>query len=196
MEGRVGNFTRNEERAQTPGHTPVILTGKLKANNGIYPTGLLLTRNAGGELIPLVIADNVAIETGDGDTKAFTGTLAAIPVEPGTVAITDGVETFADDGCGRLTGSAGGTGTVNYKTGVYSITFNANVVNEVDVVVDCTTAIAGVLDEETDTAKSGTGIYVAHGTVDTTVLKIGIASPAAPAAATLMLLQAKGIYPK
>lgn len=35
-----------------------------------------------------------------------------------------GVETFTDDYCGNLTGSLGGTGTINYATGAYSVTFN------------------------------------------------------------------------
>lgn len=40
------------------------------------------------------------------------------------VSFTDGVETFTDNYDGTLTGSAGGTGTVNYATGAYDITFN------------------------------------------------------------------------
>lgn len=39
------------------------------------------------------------------------------------VVITDGSETFTDDYNGVLTGSAGGTGTINYATGAYSVTF-------------------------------------------------------------------------
>lgn len=41
------------------------------------------------------------------------------------VTFTDGTETFTDNLDGTLTGSAGGTGTVNYVTGAYAITFNA-----------------------------------------------------------------------
>jgi hypothetical protein len=39
------------------------------------------------------------------------------------VTFTDGVETFSDNNDGTLTGSAGGTGTINYTSGAYSITF-------------------------------------------------------------------------
>lgn len=42
------------------------------------------------------------------------------------VTFTDGVEDFTDNYDGTLTGSAGGTGTINYATGAYSITFNAS----------------------------------------------------------------------
>jgi len=44
------------------------------------------------------------------------------------VTFTDGTETFTDNYDGTLTGSAGGTGTINYATGAYDITFNASAV--------------------------------------------------------------------
>ena len=43
----------------------------------------------------------------------FTGTVAA------------GTETFVDNYDGTITGSRGGTGTINYNTGAYSVTFSA-----------------------------------------------------------------------
>ncbi|OGU13868.1 MAG: hypothetical protein A2076_13150 [Geobacteraceae bacterium GWC2_53_11] len=193
-QGKVGSFSRNEERARVPGHGPIVLASTVKANNGIYLTGMLVTLLA-AELIPLVVASGEVIETGDGNTKAFTGTLAAFPVEPGTLAITDGIDTFTDDGCGRLTGSAGGTGTINYKTGAYSLTFNANVVLATDVTADYVTAFDGVLDTQVDTTVEGSGIRVVHGTVDRTVLKIGKTDPVEPSAAVLAIVQAHGVYP-
>lgn len=39
------------------------------------------------------------------------------------VTFTDGTETFTDNLDGTLTGSAGGTGTINYMTGAYALTF-------------------------------------------------------------------------
>jgi len=47
------------------------------------------------------------------------------------VTFTDTSETFVDDGNGVMVGSAGGTGTINYTTGAYSITFNAVAVGAV-----------------------------------------------------------------
>jgi hypothetical protein len=41
------------------------------------------------------------------------------------ILITDGVETFTDDFNGVLTGDQGGTGTINYMTGEYDVTFNS-----------------------------------------------------------------------
>lgn len=68
-------------------------------------------------------------------TKTYTGTLAF----KGSgalrtcfeVTFTDGSETIIDNFDGTLTGSAGGTGTINYTTGVYSITFKENTVGAV-----------------------------------------------------------------
>lgn len=67
----------------------------------------------------------------DGANKTFTGTLTALPTTEEIIVrstIDAGatlVETFTDDGSGTLTGSNGGTGTVNYGTGAISVTFGA-----------------------------------------------------------------------
>lgn len=45
------------------------------------------------------------------------------PILPGSVIVSDGVETFTDNGTGTLTGSLGGTGVVNYATGAITATF-------------------------------------------------------------------------
>ncbi len=63
--------------------------------------------------------------TGDGATTAFSDTLTSyVPILPGSMIVEDTVETFTDDGAGVLTGSAGGSGTVDYTTGAVSLTFN------------------------------------------------------------------------
>lgn len=196
IKGNVGTFTRDDERARTAGHEPVVLAGKVTAADGVYPTGLLLTRSAANILIALAVIAAEVIATGNGATQVYADNLASFPVEPGTVSITDGVETFTDDGSGRLVGSAGGTGTINYKSGAITLDFNANVGNLTDIVADYVTEVAGVLDEEVDTADSEACLYVAHGTVRQDVLKVGKVAKAAPSAAVLMLLQKKGIYPK
>ncbi|MDP1570817.1 MAG: hypothetical protein Q8L86_12535 [Vicinamibacterales bacterium] len=65
--------------------------------------------------------------SGNGVLVTFSGTLAFKAA--GTVrtcfaiTITDGTETFVDNYDGTLTGSAGGTGTINYTTGEWSVTF-------------------------------------------------------------------------
>jgi hypothetical protein len=62
LNGVTASFTRDEIRAQAPGgHPPVIVSGKLTANAGIYPAGLLLKRDADGvTLIPAAEGDTFA----------------------------------------------------------------------------------------------------------------------------------------
>jgi hypothetical protein len=70
-----------------------------------------------------------ARHSGNGAQLTFTGTLAFKGVNAQRtcffVTFTDGTETFTDNYDGTLTGTAGGTGTINYTTGQYSITFAA-----------------------------------------------------------------------
>jgi len=71
------------------------------------------------------------IETGDGAQKTFTGSLQKAPLQAYnatkgySVVITDGTEEFVDNGSGVLSGDAGGSGTIDYVTGEFSVTFNA-----------------------------------------------------------------------
>lgn len=76
--------------------------------------------------------------TGDGSTKTFSGTLANTPVVPGSVTVneTGGEETFTDNGDGTLTGDQGGSGTINYKSGDISVTFNAAPAGTDDITAD------------------------------------------------------------
>lgn len=82
----------------------------------------------------LDIEENIGV--GNGGAGPYNGTVNTIPIVAGSFAPTDGTETFTDDGAGTLTGSAGGTGTINYITGVFSITFGAVV--PVATVISCT----------------------------------------------------------
>jgi hypothetical protein len=69
------------------------------------------------------IVYNELVGTGNGSNKTFTKTLDYKPVKAGTVIVTDGTETFVDNGNGTLTGSGGGSGTINYTTGALSVAF-------------------------------------------------------------------------
>ncbi len=196
INGKTASINRSEEKAGLPGHGPVLLGVSLPANDGVYPVGLLLTRDASDVAKALQEVSGEVLGAGDGTATQFSGTLAAaLPIEPGTLSITDGTETFTDDGSGRLVGDAGGSGTINYTTGAYSVTFNAAVGNGTNVTGDYITAIDGVLDEEVDTAVSGSGNAVVHGTVGRQALKVGATAKAAPSAALLKALRNNGIYP-
>ena len=58
-------------------------------------------------------------------SQTYSGTLATITgvLTAFAVVITDGHEQFVDDYMGNLVGSLGGTGTINYTTGAYSVSF-------------------------------------------------------------------------
>jgi archaellum component FlaC len=75
--------------------------------------------------ISITLADEV-IGTGDGSAKNFAGTLKNPPITPNTVTITATVGgnpvTITDDGNGGLSGT-GVTGTINYDTGAWVLTF-------------------------------------------------------------------------
>ena len=78
------------------------------------------------------LVSNEAI--GSAGSKTYTGTLAAITGKRTAFAVTfsdGGTETFSDNYDGTLTGSLGGTGTINYSTGAYSISFNGTAAGSV-----------------------------------------------------------------
>lgn len=66
-----------------------------------------------------------SLATGDAILVNFTGTIQSYPIVTGSMLVFDGVETFTDNGNGTLTGSETGSGTIDYDTGDYNITFNA-----------------------------------------------------------------------
>jgi len=67
------------------------------------------------------------IATGTGITGPYAGVLGFFPIQAGSLQISNNVEVFLDDGLGTLIGGAGGTGTINYTTGAFSVTFNSAV---------------------------------------------------------------------
>ncbi|MEM2815812.1 MAG: hypothetical protein QW056_06015 [Candidatus Bathyarchaeia archaeon] len=79
---------------------------------------------------------NEVIGTGDGSETEFSATLAHAPVVPGTVVVTDGVETFIDLGEGSLIGDKGGDGYIDYITGEITVDFDTAPSNGVNIRVD------------------------------------------------------------
>ncbi len=90
-----------------------------------------------GQVYTTVSAE--VLGTGNGSNKVFAGTLAFKASGAKRtcfgISVSDGVETFTDNYDGTLTGSAGGSGTINYATGAISVTFNATVTNLTNVTV-------------------------------------------------------------
>lgn len=101
----------------------MFLWGRTTDKTGIYGSYI------DTEAYTTVTAETVG--SGNGVQVTFTGTLAGVSTPQITCfAVTiyesgGAAETFTDDYNGVLTGSAGGTGTINYSTGAFSVTFAA-----------------------------------------------------------------------
>lgn len=161
----------------------------LKAGQSDLSAGLVVSLDANTEVVPYDAAQT-EVQDGDGAATDFTFALGA--VEPGSVSVVDGTETFSDDGFGALTGDASGTGKVNYRTGAVSVSFTlapANATGNVECAFK--PVLRGVLNRkaETDAAKAE---VVVMGQVDRKELLVG---PSEPSAAQLLKLDKAGIWP-
>ena len=75
-------------------------------------------------------------DTGDDDEDTFEFTTDNKPLVRGSVVVTDGFETFTDDGNGDLAGDKGGDGSVNYVTGEIEVEFDTEPAMGADIEVD------------------------------------------------------------
>lgn len=116
----------------TPSMVTPASTGQLLVSTYV---DILATLNAGAPPASTTQPLIPSIATGDGSTKTFSGTLSNIsaPFTAFIINITDGLENFVDTKNGTLTGNLGGTGTINYATGAYSVTFNTAPTNGVAI---------------------------------------------------------------
>jgi hypothetical protein len=74
--------------------------------------------------------NNIAL--GNGGTM-YSGTLNVHPIVAGSFDVTAGAQTVTDNGDGTLSGSGGSTGTINYTTGAWTITFGSAVAANVNI---------------------------------------------------------------
>jgi len=190
ISGNLHSGSYAQERARAESYTPLLTTVMLavSALAGTWPCGLILGRNPAHLGVPYGPLQ-VLLGEGDGVNKSFV--MALSEMEPGSLSVTDGTETFTDDGCAVLTGSAGGTGRVNYQTGLVRVTFNA-APGSVDVAAIYTPAPVLVLDQATDPAQTPAALCIQLGAVRRGLLKVG-AAQAAPDVAVLRALQRRGI---
>jgi hypothetical protein len=100
----------------------------LKVKNIVGAVGLTLgdqghARDLTVQLPSTAQTTTASVGTGNGSTTTFTGTAASLPLSPFFFGITkNGSFVAQDDGSGNITGT-GVTGTVNYVTGAFSVTF-------------------------------------------------------------------------
>lgn len=125
------------------------LTGYNVASGSIdYQTGAwsvtFTAQPTVGTTMGLYYEHCTVLGTGTGGITDFSGTLDEYPVRPGSVYVTDGTENFTDNGDGTLTGSLGGSGTVDYWTGAVAVSFNAAPAAGAEVVVESARILADV----------------------------------------------------
>jgi hypothetical protein len=120
------------------------------------------------------------IATGNAGTT-YNGTLGVFPIEAGSLSITDGVEKFTDNGGGLLVGNLGGSGTIVYTTGIWSITFNTAVVTGVNIV-------ASYQSEATTGVLSGDGV----GTINYLTGAYSVTWNTAPASSAVIYAKYQG----
>ena len=124
----VGNLRLGTELGVQPWLLPQDAFTKLE-NCHMY-RGVLRTR-LGMELFGTMTHQVTDEAVGALGTDHYTGTLAEAPILAGTAVFTDGALEATDDGVGEFTGDA--TGTINYTTGDYDITFSGNTTDAVVV---------------------------------------------------------------
>ena len=96
------------------------VSGVYKAGDGSYLVKKSAPAGPAG-----VKTTGESMGTGNGANATFSRTLDNKPVTLGSVQVSDGVESFTDPGgSGTLTGTAGGNGSVNYKSGQVTVNFN------------------------------------------------------------------------
>lgn len=84
--------------------------------------------------------NKTVVGQGDGSTATFGFTIPAVPVLRNSVYVTDGTQVVSDDGSGVFTGN--GSGTINYSSGVCSVTFTANSAANANIVQSSYTYMA------------------------------------------------------
>ena len=105
---------------------PVIIGSVTIASDDQSGSQQLLTDQNGNN-----VSTQIALGNGG---AAYNGTLGAFPVLANTVNITNGIETFLDNGSGLLIGNLGGTGSLDYNSGIWSLTFNSVVAVGISII--------------------------------------------------------------
>ncbi len=96
-------------------YKPTTLTATLDA----VPGG---TETATVDITGVIVITGESVGSLDGSGDQTGELLDKTPIVAGTVTMSDTANTYTDDGEGVLTGAPAGTGTINYTTGVVTIT--------------------------------------------------------------------------
>lgn len=171
----LGSTSAQEVVVATGRGPHVYRTYPVQAGQDELAAGLVVSLDAAGEAVPFDTAQELTADGNNSDTE-FGFSLGG-PVVPGSVSVSDGVETFADDGFGSLVGDAGGSGSVNYQTGAVLATFNTAPADTEDIVVcGYKPAIRGVLNRAV-AAGAVTCEAIVMGQVNRKQLAVGASEP-------------------
>jgi hypothetical protein len=191
MKANIARQTLEPSKIVATVHPAITAAGSVLEDNGVIADGQIVAKNAGGEIIPHALVEDVAMAgTIDGTNKAFTATLG--PCLPGTIAIANNntaAQALVDDGNGRLVGD--GSGTVNYKTGAVAASLTTAPAVGKTVLIDHRTQPVAVNIQECDTSEDDTALFIKHGAVNSDLLLRGAS---AADAVDVAALEALGIY--
>ena len=148
----------------------------MKDDQGVLAAGQIPARDTNREYVPYS-HETLELGTGDGANQDYTGTLTGIPLNPGSVAISDSTGALFDDGCGRLYGD--GTGTINYRTGAVAASFTTAPANGIVVNATAANQPLAVLTRGVDTAVNNVGPAVVRGHVEQSKLLLAGVEPSA-----------------
>lgn len=144
--------------------------------------GTVMALDKDEQLVPYDEDIVSSIGLGDGAETDFSDVLG--PLKPGSVSITDGTETFTDDGFGTLTGSAGGSGKVDYSDGRVAVSFNAAPALDADIAATYRPSVRGVLMRDVGVDDADADVCV-FGNVNRNELLVGGAAASADVLARL-----------
>lgn len=83
------------------------------------------------------LVSGITVGTGNGSTATFAGTYAQqLPIRRNSVVVQAGSVIGTDDGNGNLIGSGISTGTINYTSGAFTVTFAVDPANTVPVTLE------------------------------------------------------------
>lgn len=104
--------------------------GKIKKGDTIF-SNLSIAGYEGNNYTGEVV-DGETVGEGDGTQQSFSGNLNYLPITPGSVVITAETVVAKDNGEGVLSGT-GVTGTIDYNTGAYTLTYTTAPADEAPI---------------------------------------------------------------
>jgi len=134
------------------GSQEVLVFDQVRMGKIVLNEGILAAQSGTSQDVQEIPHDYYAsaIITGNGATAIYSGTLSGAPLIPGTLVFTEhlssgalGTIVVTDNGVGALIGTGVTSGSINYVSGAYTITFSSNVPN--GNYYDATTGVFGDL---------------------------------------------------